>query len=515
MRERVLHDGEMELLRRALGTAGLPDGFAGRTWVVFIEAERGAGDSMARCFLEEAGALLEHGARVMGLSAHPIAAPEGAVALPFPLGLVDVEVIDRLRGVDDGGGGISFVLFPDLDPVRLSGPETASAHLRRVLDLLTTRRLDAYQRALDVGRTDDDAEPRALQLGASLGVPRGRSSIRRLGRGVVVETGPPQVIAARSTLMAEANRTLARRGRPPLFPSVVATETGEDPGWLLMEGVGPPLASGLLEDLSGARLSSLGLRSVGDAITGLSGLHEVTRSGERLDADRPWPHLIDLQAGLRHSFGPDIDPARLLDARVLPGEGPPWRSLRDHFDWLNRPEAGLDPPDQATLHGDAVLERAFFSHRSVVFIQPRATASMEPIRGDPVEDLASFITSVRPLATVNRSIDLGDADSLVAVREARIGQGPDLLVSEVHPEIPPLEGPDPLTELVRMRVPQLMPSWGVRFHRASALSLLRVLGGPGAIRPPAAWLAVFLWALAHLERARRADGDRRGNVRGD
>lgn len=518
VRERLLRHDEVGLLRRAMGTAGFPADLTGGTWVVFVETEPGSRDSMVRSYLEEAGDLQEHGVRVVGLATEPFTPPEGVVSLPFPLSIVGTDVIEGLRSSDDGAGGtgISLVVFPDLDAVRLSGAEHPSAHVRRVLDILAARRLDAYRRALNAG---DQAIRGSLELGPALRPHGHRSSVRRLDtdRGLVVETGPPEVVAARSAFMAEANRALAEAGHLPLFPTVLAAVTHEEPGWLLMEDVGPPLVASVFEDGSRARLSPSGLSSIGDAIAGLAGLHEVTASRGSIDEGRPSLPPADIAEGLSRSFGPDIDPGRLLEARVFLGEGPPWRCLRDHLAWLGGPDGDLPQTCRSRLHGQAHLERAFLGREGVVFLEPRVDPGVGPVRGDPIEELATFLTSVRPVAAVERAVALGEAESLVTLREGRDPQGPTLLVSELHPRIPSLERPDPLTELVRARVPTLCrePSWEAHFHRASALGLLRLLAGPRAIRPPAAWLAVFLWALSHLERARGSDGGGLREVRDD
>jgi hypothetical protein len=504
----VLRRGEIGLLRWALEIAGFREGLAGRTWVVFVEMESRNRDSMVRWFIEEAGEFQENGARVVGLIPEPFTAPEGVVGLPFPVATVTCDVVERLRSTDDGapGTGISFVVFPDLDAVRLSGAERPSSHVRRALDILAARRLDAYRRALSAVPPGDQAITGSLELGAAIRPHGDRSSIRRLGtdRGFVVETGPPEEVAARAAFMAEANHALAEAGHLPLFPTVLAAVTREEPGWLLMEGVGRPLVAEVFEDGSRARLSPPGLSSIGDAIAGLAGLHEVTASQGRRDEVRPTPPPAGIVEGLRRTFGPDIAPGRLLDARVLTGEGPPWRSFRDHLAWLRRPHAGFPQTCRSTLHGDARLERAFVGREGVVFLEPRVDDGAGPVRGDPIEELATLLASVRPLAAVERAIALGEAESLVTLREGRGPGGPTLVVSELHPRIPSLERTDPLTELVRARVPTLCRerSWEAHFHRTSGLELLDVLAGPRAIRPPAAWLALFLWALSHLERAR-------------
>jgi hypothetical protein len=521
VRERLLHHDEVGLLRRAMETAGFPEALAGGTWVVFVETEPGSRDSMVRSYLEEAGDLQEHGARVVGLTMEPFAAPEGVVTLPFPLGIVGTDVLEGLGSSENGAGGtgISFVVFPDLDAVRLSGAEHPSSHVRRVLDILAARRLGAYRRALNAVPPGDQAIPGSLELGPALRPHRHRSSVRRLDtdRGLVVETGPPEVVAARSAFMAEANRALAEAGHVPLFPTVLAAVTHEEPGWFLVEGVGPPLAASVFQDGSRARLSPSGLSSIGDAIASLAGLHEVTASQGSLDEGRPSLHAVDIAEGLSRSFGPDIDAGRLLEARVVLGEGPPWRCLGDHLAWLGSPDD--DPPGtrRSSLHGEAHLEQAFMGRQGVVFLEPRVDAEMGPIRGDPIEELATFLTSVRPLAAVERAMALGEAESLVALEEGRGPEGPTLRVSDLHPRIPSLHRPDPLTELVRARVPILCrePSWEARFHRASALGLVGLLAGPRAIRPPAAWLAVFLWALSHLERARGSEEGGLRDVRDD
>lgn len=511
----MLHQDEVGLLRRAMETAGFPEALVGGTWVVFVETEPGNRDSMVRSYLEEAGDLQEHGARVVGLTTEPFTAPEGVVSLPFPLGIVGIDVIEGLRSSDDGAGGtgISFVVFPHLDAVRLSGAEHPSSHARRVLDILGACRLDAYRRALNAIPPGGQAIPGSLELGPALQPHRSRLSVRRLGtdRGLVVETGPPEVVAARSAFMAEANRALVEAGHLPLFPMVLAAVTHEEPGWFLMEGVGPPLAESVFEDGSRARLSPSGLTLIGDAIAGLAGLHEVTASRASFEKGRPSLPPADIAEGLSRSFGPDFDPDRLLEARVLISEGMPWRCLRDHLVWLGRPDGGL-PQRRSGLHGQARLERAFLGRECVILLEPRVDAGVGPVRGDPIEELATFLTSVRPLAAVERAMALGEAESLVTLREGRDPEGPTLHVSQLHPRIPSLERPDPLTELVRARVPTLCrePSWEAQLHRASALSLLRLLAGPRSIRPPAAWLAVFLWALSHLERAR---GSERGGPR--
>jgi hypothetical protein len=502
-------------------TAGFPEALAGGTWVVFVETEPGSRDSMVRSYLEEAGDLQEHGARVVGLTMEPFAAPEGVVTLPFPLGIVGTDVLEGLGSSENGAGGtgISFVVFPDLDAVRLSGAEHPSSHVRRVLDILAARRLGAYRRALNAVPSGDQAIPGSLELGPALRPHRHRSSVRRLDtdRGLVVETGPPEVVAARSAFMAEANRALAEAGHVPLFPTVLAAVTHEEPGWFLVEGVGPPLAASVFQDGSRARLSPSGLSSIGDAIASLAGLHEVTASQRSLDEGRPSLHAVDIAEGLSRSFGPDIDAGRLLEARVVLGERPPWRCLGDHLAWLGSPDD--DPPGtrRSSLHGEAHLEQAFMGRQGVVFLEPRVDAEMGPIRGDPIEELATFLTSVRPLAAVERAMALGEAESLVALEEGRGPEGPTLRVSDLHPRIPSLQRPDPLTELVRARVPTLCrePSWEARFHRASALGLVGLLAGPRAIRPPAAWLAVFLWALSHLERARGSEEGGLRDVRDD
>jgi hypothetical protein len=244
----------------------------------------------------------------------------------------------------------------------------------------------------------------------------------------------------------------------------------------------------------------------------LTALHGATV--EPFEGGRPGPvrRLLDVAGGvpggLRRVFGPEVDPSRLLAARVVLPDGSRCRSFRDQIRWLKRGRGNVPWAHQVWLHGAPELGNAFIGPDGVVFLGPRLVrgrgGALGLLRGDPAEDVAMLLTSVDPGAVVERAVALDEPDSLIAVEESEGRAGPELRVTRSLPRLGRPEEPHPLMEHAVRSIPAEArePGWDGRFHLAAAGSLLRELHGPSPVRPPAAWLVMFVAALVELERVR-------------
>lgn len=235
-------------------TAGLPEpSLQGRYSVVFAFPGMGVGEQypdLAGCtrevctFIDEAAAFARHGIQVIGLSGQRSDPPEGCLAIPFPVGLLQQEDFGGpIAFVEQGGRRYaqraSFVIFPDGSGVRLSGVTDVVGHVRECLDLALSHRLERLRQAT-LGA--DLASLRStVQLGSLL--PNGADSvaITRIDVTIplVAKMAAPAVVREEAGYMRRINRLLEDAGRPRLFPAVVAINADEDPAWYLMEAADP------------------------------------------------------------------------------------------------------------------------------------------------------------------------------------------------------------------------------------------------------------------------------------
>lgn len=509
--ERAVRLPEIGLLRDALERAGLLEtSLSGRTWAVFVEADAPSWARVVRALVEEAPAFHELGVHVVALATSPTEPPDGCLTLPFPVGVVPVRVVESLATVEKArqSGSLSLLVYPDLEGLRLWGSGPPAALVRKALDRVIAHRLERYRRALPTRPAGDAWQ---VDPGPTLG-PGFGSSLRRLDerQGLALDSGEPEYVEARMAMMAEANRRVAALGRPRVFPEVLAVVTNEEPAWSLLRGIGPPMSAALFVERGSVQPSPAGSRLLGQAIEQLIALHSAT--AEATGGGPRWPvrRLLHAAAGVpgafRRVFGPAVDPSRLLAARVVLPDGSMCRSFREQVRWLGSGRWNDGSPQRAWLHGAPVLANAFIGPDGVMFLQPRLvrgrSGALGPVRGDPAEDLAILLTSVDPGAVVERAVALDEPESLITVEESEGRTGPELRVTR---SLPRLGGPPhPTVEQALRSMPSEArgPGWEGRFHLAAAASLFRALHGPRSVRPPAAWLATFVAALAQVEQAR-------------
>lgn len=501
--ERMVRSLEIDLLRAALKGAGLLEGaLSGRTWAVFVETDVRSWAPTVRALVEETPAFHEQGVRLVALASSPTEPPEGCLVLPFPVGVVPGRVVEELAA-GSRSGSVSLVVYPDLLGVRLLGAGPPAALVRRALDRVIAYRLEGYGRALAVRQP-------GVTWRVGLGPTVGLGSARRLDErhGLVLDSGDPELVQARTELMAEANRRLEAVGRPGLFPEILAVRTNEEPAWSLLKGIGPPMAAPLFAEEEISR--SHGERLLRQAVESLTALHSATEEASEGDRWGPVRRLIQaaggVPRGLLRIFGPEMDPSRLLAARVVLPDGSTCRSFREQVRWLQSGRLDVPPAHKAWLHGAPVLENVFAGPDGVVFLGPRLVRGRDgvlgPLRGDPAEDLAILFTSVDPGALVDRAIALDETDSLIAVEESEGVAGPEVRVIRSLPRLVGA-GVSVVEQALRsMRAGAGGPGWKGRFHLAAAASLFRALHGPRSVRPRAAWLVMFVAALGQLERAR-------------
>lgn len=528
---RPLGADEITELERILHASGLAQvSLARRHSVVFAYPGMGMGNvypELAGCttevcaFIEEAAIFERHGIQVIGISTEPSQPPPGCIAIPFPNGVLPQEGIGSpLDFVERGGRRYavraSFVIAPDGSGERIGGITDVVAHVRRCLDVALEQRLARFREAalayLRQGGNGLSATARfrgLLPNGAdSVAIPRVDLTIELVGK-----LASPDVVAQEAGYMDRLNRLLEEHGRPPLFPRVVAMNVDEEPGWYLMEAADPTTADQLaFADSNRTVLSERGEKITTSVIERLADLYQLTFRPE-VPAVAPYHYLGRFEAlpqrkDFRRAFeflvGGDME--RFLRTPVSWGDTV-LGSYREQLKFLDKAADLLVQPVGAYLHGDPHLPNVLLtSDRAAVrLVDPRVVWDGydvgDPGFGDPLYDLATLFHSLRGMATILEAISNDHSAALLETEE-----GVDGLV--VRPGILDLADEGTLEWFVQT-VERIIPEdilgrhWRARLHVGVANALMGWLKYPRSIPTRAAWIAVYVLALHHLETGRR------------
>lgn len=528
---RPLGVDEISELERILHASGLEHvSLARRHSVVFAFPGMGMGNvypELAGCttevcaFIEEAAIFERHGIQVVGISTEPSEPPPGCLAIPFPNGLLPQEGVGApLEFVERGGRRYavraSFVIGPDGSGVRIGGITDVVAHVRRCLDVAVEQRLARYREAtftyLRRDGTDIGATARLRGLlpnGAdSVAIPRVDLTVE-----LVAKLASPDIVSQEAGYMDRINRLLEGNGKPPLFPRVVAVGAEEEPAWYLMEAADPTTADQLaFADPRRTVLSHRGEQITTSVLERLADLYVLTFRPE-VPAVAPYHYLGRFQALPRrsdfaHAFelliGGDLE--RFLrtpvgwDSTLL-------RSYQDQLGFLEEAADLLVQPVGAYLHGDPHLPNVLLTSdgAAIRLIDPRVVWDGhdvgDPGFGDPVYDLATLFHSIGGMSTILHAISNDHSAALLEIEE-----GVDGLVARSGILDPGAEG---TIEWFSQTVERIFPTeilgqhWRARLHVGAANALLGWLKYPRSISTKAAWLAVYVLALHHLETGRR------------
>lgn len=528
---RFLSPGEVAELDRVIHASGLAEvSLSGRDSVVFAYPGMGVGKvypELAGCttevcaFIEEAAVFERHGIQVVGISTEPSEPPPGCLSIPFPTGVVQqTEVGSPLEFVEKGDRRYlvrtSFVIGPDGTGQRISEITDVVAHVRRCLDAALQQRLDRYRDAvlayLGRGGTGIPSKATIRRL-----LPNGADSVVipqvDLTLEVVAKVARSDIVAQEAGYMNHLNRLLEERGRSPLFPQVVAVSSDEEPGWYLMESADPTTADELaFADPERTLLSPRGERIIRLVLERLADLHELTHRPETpavasyvyLGRFEALPKRSDFQSAFELLVGGDLEsflqtPVRLDDV--------PLRSYRDQLRFLAGAQHHLVQPVGSYLHGDPHLPNMLLTpdRSGVRMVDPRVVWDGndvgDPGFGDPLYDLATLFHSVGGMASILHSIDANRSDALLAVDS---GDG-ELVARSGTLDPRDRTAFEWFVDVLQQIYPEsvLGPNWQARLRVGVANALLGWLRYPRSIPTRAAWLAVYVLLLHHLEAGRQ------------
>jgi peroxiredoxin len=516
----------VEALESIVTAAGLETSLRNRYSVVFAFPGMGVGrvyPDLAGCtlevctFIDEAGAFAKHGINVIGLSGEESEPPEGCLAIPFPVGVIAqddfAEPISHV--VHEGrryAQRASFLIFPDGTGIRISGISDVAAHVRGCLDLVLQHRLERFRQAAIAA--DLTHLRSTAQLGALL--PNGADSvaITRVDVTVplVVKMASPNIVREEAGYMRRINAVLEDGRRPRLFPAVVAVADAEEPAWYLMEAADPvSLDRVLFSDPARTVIDPLREPLLGSGIDRLSNLYELTLRREippvaryhYRDRFAAIPDRSDTQ--LTHQLLVGGDLAEMLRRPIIVDEFA-CRSYQEQLGFLHERVDDLAQPVGAYLHGDAHLPNMLIAgDDSIVFVDPRIVWDGndvgDPGFGDPLYDFGTLLHSLHVMSPILHAIASEQTGELLAVET-----GHDEL--EVHSARLTIHG-NAIIESLRANVRNRLPpdvigaNWEARLHVGTANALLGWLKYARSIQTRAAWLAVFISVLYHLETGRR------------
>jgi len=514
-------------LERVIAATGLDASLRDRYSIVFAFPGMGVGQhypELAGCtlevctFIDEAGVFAKHGIAVLGLSGEKSDPPEGCLAIPFPIGLIEQNDFgDPIAFVEQDGRRYAeratFLIFPDGTGVRISGIADIVAHVRGCLDLVLEHRLERFRQATvtaDVARLRSTA-----QIGSLL--PNGADSVAITRVDVtiplVAKIASPEIVREEAGYMRRINSLLEDAGRPRLFPAVVAINADEDPAWYLMEAANPiSLDEILFADTDRTVVDPAREHLLSAGIDRLSNLYELTFR-------REVPPVAIYHYRDRFAVIPGRADARLTHQLLVGGgeleemlqrplviDGFACHAYRDQLAFLKLHAADLAQPVGAYLHGDAHLPNMLIDgDESVVFVDPRVVWDGsdvgDPGFGDPLYDFATLLHSIHVMSAILHAIEIEQTDALLTVEvspqrlECRSGS---LRIHE-----------NPVVEWFRGRLADRLPpgvigaNWEARLHVGTANALLGWLKYARSVQTREAWLAIFASVLYHLEVGRR------------
>lgn len=516
----------VEQLESIIVAAGLDASLQNRYSVVFAFPGMGVGrvyPDLAGCtlevctFIDEAGVFAKHGINVVGLSGEKSEPPDGCLAIPFPVGVIDQDgFMDPIRYVEQDGRRYaqraSFAIFPDATGVQITGISDVVAHVRSCLELVLDHRLERFRHAAI------EADLAGLRSTAQFGglLPNGADSVAITRMDVivplVVKMAAANVVREEAGYMGRINAALEEARHPRLFPAVLAVAADEEPAWYLMEAADPvSLDRVLFSDPARTRIDPLREPLLDNGIDRLSNLYELTLRREvppvaryhYRDRFTVIPGRSDMQ--LTHQFlvGGDLEEMLRRTAVV---DGFACRSYRDQLRFLDEHVDDLAQPVGAYLHGDAHLPNMLISGGdSIVFVDPRIVWDGndvgDPGFGDPLYDFATLLHSLHVMSAILHAIESGETRDLLGVEDGRDGLEvrSSRLVVHGNPII------DSFRATVRDRLaPDVIgANWAARLHVGTANALLGWLKHARSVQTREAWLAIFISVLYHLELGRR------------
>lgn len=516
----------VETLESIITAAGLDASLRNRYSVIFAFPGMGVGrvyPDLAGCtlevctFIDEAGVFAKHGINVIGLSGEKSEPPDGCLAIPFPVGVIEQDgFTDPIAYVEQDGRRYaqraSFAIFPDATGVQITGISDVVAHVRSCLELVLEHRLERFRQAAI------SAELTGLRSTAQYAglLPNGSDSvaITRVDVSVplVVKMAAANVVREEAGYMRRINALLEQARRPRLFPAVLAVAADEEPAWYLMEGADPvSLDRVLFSDPACTLIDPLREPLLNNGIDRLSNLYEVTLRREvppvaryhYRDRFTVIPRRSDMQLTHQLLVGGDLEEMLRRPAVV---DGIACRSYRDQLRFLDEHVGELAQPVGAYLHGDAHLPNMLIiGDDSIVFVDPRIVWDGndvgDPGFGDPLYDFATLLHSLHVMSAILRSIESGETRDLLAVEDERDG----LVVRSSRLVIHGSPIIDSFRATVRERLaPDVIgANWGARLHVGTANALLGWLKHARSVQTREAWLAIFISVLYHLEIGRR------------
>ncbi|MDP8904013.1 MAG: phosphotransferase [Chloroflexota bacterium] len=516
----------VEALESLIAAAGLDASLRNRYSVVFAFPGMGVGrvyPDLAGCtlevctFIDEAGVFAKHGINVVGLSGEKSEPPEGCLAIPFPVGVIEQDgFADPIAYVEQDGRRYaqraSFVIFPDGSGIQISGISDVAAHVRSCLELVVDHRLERFRQAAI------SADLTGLRSTAQLGglLPNGADSvaITRVDVTVplVVKMAAPNIVRDEAGYMRRINAVLEEAGRPRLFPAVLAVADEEEPAWYLMEAADPvSLDRVLFADPARTVVNPLREPLLNSGIDRLSNLYELTLRHEvppvaryhYRDRFAVIPARADMQLTHQLLVGGDLEELLRRPALV---DGFACRPYRDQLAFLEEHVDDLAQAVGAYLHGDAHLPNMLISgDDSIVFVDPRIVWDGndvgDPGFGDPLYDFATLLHSLHVMSAILYSIESGETGDLLASDPA--GDGLDVSSSRLVVHGNPVV--DSFRAAVRDRLgPEVIgANWEARLHVGTANALVGWLKYARSIQTREAWLAIFISVLYHLEVGRR------------
>lgn len=514
-------------LERVIAATGLEASLRQRYSVVFAFPGMGVGQhypELAGCtlevctFIDEAGVFAKHGIAVIGLSGEKSEAPEGCLAIPFPVGVIEQE---------DFGGSIAFVeqdgrryaeratfvTFPDGTGVRVTGIADIVGHVRSCLDLALGHRLERLRQATvaaDVTRLRSTA-----QFGSLL--PNGADSVAITRVDVtiplVAKMAAPDVVREEAGYMRRINSLLEQAGRPRLFPAVVAINADEEPAWYLMEAADPvSLDRVLFADPARTVVDAARQPLLIAGLDRLANLYELTFRREVPPVARYHYRdrfaVIPGRADTRLTHELLVGGAELEELLSQPVviDGFACRPYREQVSFLEEHVADLAQPVGAYLHGDAHLPNMLIAgDESIVFVDPRVVWDGndvgDPGFGDPLYDFATLLHSLHVMSAILHAIELEQTGALLALEATPAGLQVTSGTIRIHD--------NPVVEWFRATVANRLPAdiaganWQARLHVGAANALLGWLKYARSVQTREAWLAIFASVLYHLEVGRR------------
>jgi peroxiredoxin len=513
-------------LEEFVAAAGVDVLLRGRYAVVFAFPGMGVGQrypDLAGCtlevctFIDEAAVFAKHGVAVIGLSGEESEPPEGCLAIPFPVGVIEQPKFGSPIGFVEEDGRryaerATFVLFPDGGGVRISGITDIVTHVRGCLDVVLGHRLERFRQAA-VGQANRGLKSTAHFAGL---LPNGADSVAITRVDVtiplVAKMATAEIVRTESNYMSRINSLLESAGRPRLFPTVVTAATDEEPAWYLMEAADPvSLDQVIFADAARTVIDPARRPLLEAGIDRLSNLYELTFRAQEPPVARyhyrdrflAIPERSDTQLTFQLLVGGNLEQTLERPAMI---DGLECHSYREQTAFLAGHVDELAQPVGAYLHGDAHLPNMLIAdNNSVVFVDPRVVWDGndigDPGFGDPLYDFATLLHSLHVMSAILHAIDTRQTATLVEV--AQTADLLELRSGQLHIRDNPVV--DWFSAALSQRLaPEVRgDNWQARLHVGTANALLGWLKYARAVQTGSAWLAIFAAALYHLERGRR------------